>query len=223
LGGLLYIPVSLLFFLIGTALFAYYQSYPTLLPADLQSYDAADRVFPYFIVSGLPKGITGLLLASIFAAGMSTISTSLNSGATILHSDFYLRLFKKGSSDKSSMRFLYIASGIIGVLGIVVALAMTNAKSALDAWWALSSIFSGGMLGLFLLGFMFRRLTSLHAVIGTVGGVLVIAWISLSPIYFNSELLQNFKSSLHPNLAIVAGTMTIFVLGFLALYLIKRK
>ena len=66
-GGYLYIPVSAVFFLIGTALYAYYKVYPDLLPADIAQ--KADYVFPYFIVHELPVGVTGLLIASIFAAG----------------------------------------------------------------------------------------------------------------------------------------------------------
>src|SRR5690606_15054488 len=78
-GAMLYIPVSLLFFMIGTALFSYYAVQPELLPAGT----AADQVFPHFIVTGLPVGLTGLVVAAIFAAAMSTVSTSLNSSATI--------------------------------------------------------------------------------------------------------------------------------------------
>ncbi len=215
LGGLLYIPVSFLFFFIGTALFAYYQSFPDQLPEALHHSDMADRVFPYFIVNGLPAGITGLLIASIFAAGMSTVSTSLNSGATVILSDFYLRFFRKGASEKDSMRVLYVASGAIGILGILTALAMTQVKSALDAWWALSSIFSGGMLGLFLLGVFVRRATNRHAIIGVIVGFLVICWISLSPEYFTGDAWIKFKSPLHTNMAIVLGTMAIFLVGFL--------
>lgn len=216
LGGLLYIPVSLLFFLIGTALFAYYQAYPSSLPDALHAPEMADRVFPYFIVNGLPAGVTGLLIASIFAAGMSTVSTSLNSGATIVFTDFYQRFVNRDATEKQSMRILYLASAVIGVIGIVVALAMTKVKSALDAWWALSSIFSGGMLGLLLLGFFTRRTAGKHALIGVVAGILVICWISLSPAYFTSGAWVKFSSTMNPNLAIVMGTAAIFVVGFLA-------
>lgn len=212
---MLYIPVSLLFFFIGTALFAYYQVNMNLLPAELQSMDMADRIFPYFIVNGLPQGLTGLLIASIFAAGMSTISTSLNSTATVIHTDYYKRYFQKGNSEHDSMRVLYIASIIMAVLGVAGALAMTGVTSALDAWWALSSIFSGGMLGLFLLGYFSHKVRNVDAAIGVAVGVLVIAWVSLSPVYFTEGVWVLFKSTLHTNLAIVVGTTAIFLTGFL--------
>ncbi len=215
LGGMLYVPVSLLFFLIGTFLFTYYQAYPADLPADLHGPAMSDRVFPYFIVNALPQGFTGLLIASIFAAGMSTISTSLNSGAAVILADFFWRFRGKDMPEKQSMRVLYIASASIAIAGILVGLAMTKVKSALDAWWALSSIFSGGMLGLFLLGFISRKATSLHAAIGVLAGIVVICWISLSPIYFSSTL--------HTNMAIVLGTAAIFIVGFSLGVLFNRK
>src|SRR5690606_13829534 len=87
LGSLLYLPVSFVFFFIGTSLYAYYQAMPELLPDDLKGVENADRIFPYFIVAGLPTGLTGLLIASIFAAGMSTVSTSINSSATVILAD----------------------------------------------------------------------------------------------------------------------------------------
>ena len=96
-GGYLYIPVSAVFFLIGTALYAYYKVYPDLLPADIAQ--KADYVFPYFIVHELPVGVTGLLIASIFAAGMSTVATSVTSSSTIILTDYYKR-FRKNASDK---------------------------------------------------------------------------------------------------------------------------
>lgn len=222
-GSLLYIPVSFLFFFIGTALFAYYTARPDLLPESLKNPAVADQVFPYYIVNGLPTGLTGLLIASVFAAGMSTVSTSINSTATIVLTDFYKRYFQPNPSNKASMGILYISSLIFGVLGIVIGLAMINVKSALDAWWSLASIFSGGMLGLFLLGYFARKAKSFDAAIGVVIGVLVILWLSISPIYFTNGWLVHFKSPFHTNLTIVIGTTIIFLIGFLLAKWKKRE
>lgn len=223
LGSLLYVPVSLLFFLIGTALFAYYQAQPELLPEALKAKGMADKVFPHFIVNGLPAGVTGLLIASIFAAGMSTVSTSINSSATVILTDYYKRFFRSNISGKEAVRVMYLASLVMGALGVMVALAMIRVKSALDAWWALSSIFSGGMLGLFLLGIISRKVKSFHAGVGVVAGILVICWLSLSPVYFTDGTWIKFQSPFHTNLAIVIGTTTIFVVGFLFSSLFTRN
>lgn len=223
LGSMLYLPVSLLFFFIGTALFAYYQAMPDLLPAELQGAENSDKIFPYFIVSGLPSGITGLLIASIFAAGMSTVSTSINSSATVILSDHFKKYVHKNPSDKLSMRVLWIASLVMGLLSILTGLAFNGVSSALEAWWALASIFSGGILGLFLLGFIVEKTTSRQAGISVMLGVLVIGWMSLSSIIFTNGSFTGFLNPLHSNMTIVMGTLTIFVAGFILSSFGKRK
>ncbi|NCU19960.1 hypothetical protein EOM89_04300, partial [Candidatus Falkowbacteria bacterium] len=123
--------------------FSFYTSQPGLIPAGIQS----DRVFPFFIVNQLPVGVTGLLIASIFAAGMSTISTSLNSSATVILTDYFKKSLKSEGADKKSMKILYTSTFLFGLVSMGIAIAMMNVQSVLDAWWKLASIFSGGMLG----------------------------------------------------------------------------
>ncbi|MDD4778262.1 MAG: sodium:solute symporter [Fermentimonas sp.] len=210
-GGLLYLPVSFLFFVIGTALFVYYKSQPEILPEGI----ASDQVFPYFIVHGLPVGVTGMLIASIFAAGMSTLSTSINSSATIILTDFFEHKRKKPLTEKSRMKILYSISLLVGILGIGIGLAMMSVQSALDAWWSMASVFSGGMLGLFLLGYFSIRsktIKSSHALFGVIAGVLFISWLSLSG-----------QTILHNYLAVVLGTIIIFIIGFLARFVFPKK
>lgn len=212
-GGYLFIPVSAIFFLIGTALYTYYQVYPELLPAEGIK---ADYVFPLFIVNQLPTGLTGLLIASIFAAGMSTVATSVTSSSTIILTDYYQRI-RKQTSDRERLWVLKIASLVIGVLGILIALALVNVDSILDAWWKLSSIFSGGMLGLFLLGYLAKKAKNIDAAIGVICGAIVIAWISAD------QWLGLPESGIHEYLAIVLGTLIIFLVGFLSAHLFHHK
>jgi len=219
-GGMLYIPVSLLFLFIGTALYTYYSSGAAILPDELQNPDNADQVFPHFIISQLPAGVSGLLIASIFAAGMSTISTSFNSSATVFLSDYYRKFGRGDQGEKGSMKVLYISSVIISVLGIVIALAMINVKSALDTWWKLASIFSGGMLGLFLLGAFSRRSKSPAAMIGVLLGIAVIAWMSFSSL---ADDPSRYGNIFHSYLTIVFGTLAIFICGFLITYFSRRN
>lgn len=222
-GALLYVPVSVIFFYIGTALYSYYTAQPELLPAELHQPGNGDKVFPHFIVNGLPTGITGLLIAAIFAAGMSTVSTSLNSTATIILTDYYQRYINRNANERQSMTVLYLSSVVIGFLGVLIALTLVGVESVLDAWWSLASIFSGGMLGLFLLAFLSRKTRRIDAVIGVIAGVLVIVWMSLSPLYFTSENLLAFRSPFHSNLTIVFGTTVIFLLGFVSLKFFSKK
>ena len=207
-GGYLFIPVSALFFLIGTALYSYYAAGVAPLPSDIAEHP--DYVFPYFIVSSLPVGLRGLLIASIFAAGMSTVSTSVTSAATVIVTDYIQPLVRKKTEKPASLTTLRICSVTMGVLGMFTAIAMLGVKSIVDAWWILSGIFSGGMLGLFLLGIMPRRVSHGAALAGCLAGIVVIAWISLA------ATLNLPGPHLHEYLAIVMGTTTIFVTGFLA-------
>ena len=201
-GSLIYIPVAVVFVYIGTALYAYYTAQPALLPEGT----AADMVFPHFIVHGLPTGITGLVIAALFSAGMSTVATSINSSATIIFTDFYRKFRKVEDKDsKTSMKTLYIASGTVGSLGILVGLAMMSVDGILDAWWKLASIFSGGMLGLFLLTLVCRNINKAAAIIAVIAGLIIIAYMSL-PI---------FKSPIHTYLTIVFGTTAIFLICFI--------
>jgi SSS family solute:Na+ symporter len=216
-GSLLYIPVSLIFMFIGTSLFSYYSVHPGILPAGIQS----DRVFPFYIINSLPGGLTGLLIAAIFAAGMSTISTSVNSSATVILNDYFKKSIKGDDAEKKSMKILYSSSFLFSVISILIAIAMINVQSALETWWKLASIFSGGMLGLFLLGYFSKRVNNLSAITGVILGVIVIGWMSLSPIFFKSPELQKYESPFHSYLTIVFGTLTIFIIGFLISFLIN--
>ena len=204
-GGYLFIPVSAVFFMIGTGLYAFYKVHPGVLPDGV----GADYVFPFFIVNELPVGLTGLLIASIFAAGMSTIATSVTSSSTIILTDYYQR-FRKHAGNRERMLVLKLSSVGVGVAGILVAFAFMSVQSALDAWWALASIFSGVMLGLFLLGYISRKARNFDAVLGVVCGVILVCWIVISPF-------------VHANLAIVFGTLLIFLVGFLSANLLNKR
>ena len=213
LSGLLYIPVSAAFFLIGTMLYSYNQAAPGFMPDTV----GGDYVFPYYIANGLPIGITGVLLASIFAAGMSTVATSVTSASTVLQTDFFKRL-RPWADDYEQLIVLKYSSVIVGLLGVFVSLALLNVTSILDAWWKVSSLFSGGMLGLFLLGFLSKRASNVDAAVGVVCGFIVIVWISVA------QWAGLPETGIHEYLAIVFGTMVIFLVGFLmAKFYANRK
>ncbi len=175
----------------------------------------------------------GLLIASIFAAGMSTVSTSVTSAATIILTDYVRPFFLKArrvtdrlrhhdpndhhQHQKLELAIVRLSSFGVGILGAIVAIAMLSVESIIDAWWTLSCIFSGGMLGLFLLGCIPKKINRFAAFMGCVFGIIVIAWISLA------EMWNLPGVHLHPYLAIVLGTCAIFMVGFLLTFLLKAK
>lgn len=231
----MYVPASLLFFIIGVCLYAYYQVNPDMigsvklqaaaerlpigasqadiaaLAATLQPADYGDKVMPYFMVTNIPTGLVGLIVSAILSAAMSTISSGMNASATVFSEDIYQRYIKRDVNDKQKLSVLYIGTVAFGLLGLITGIAMIGAKSILDVWWELSGIFAAGMLGIFLLGIISRRTRNHEALIAAIVGVLVIMWMTFS--YLIPEEYSLLRSGLHKNMVIVVGTLTIFLTG----------
>jgi len=219
-GALLYLPISAVFFFIGTGLFAFYFARPELL-AGVDATGKPDSVFPHFIVAQLPVGLTGLVIAGIFAAAQSTVSSSINCSATLILCDIYKRYVRPRATEREAMRVLHVATLAIGLAGTATALAMMQIRNALDAWWGLASIFSGGMLGLFLLGLLARRAGNRAAGIGVAAGVVMIAWMTFSPRW--NGVAESLRSPFHTLLIVVISTLTILIVGLLVSWIDPRR
>jgi SSS family solute:Na+ symporter len=240
----LYVPVSLLFFIIGSSLFAYYQVHPefiesvkqqvaverlspgstasqvTQFASTLKPSDYGDKVMPYFMVTKIPTGLVGLIVSAILSAAMSTISSGMNSSATVFTMDIHKRYFAPDMSDKKKLRVLHLSTVVMGLLGLGAGIAMIGVKSLLDVWWDLSGIFAGGMLGLFLLGIISRRTKGHEAFTATLIGIVIILWLTFSK--YISPQYSFLRNPLHNNMIIVVGTLSIFLAG-LILTMSKRK
>jgi SSS family solute:Na+ symporter len=241
----MYVPASLLFFIIGAALYAFYQVNPGLIEpvklsaaaerlgsaatsqqitdmaASFKPADYGDKVLPHFMVMNVPTGLVGLIVSAILSAAMSTISSNMNSSATVFTMDIYKRYFRPTINDKQQLFVLHIATIVFGLIGLSTGLAMIGAKSLLDIWWELSGIFAGGMLGLFLLGLISRQTKNAEALTATIIGIVVILWMTFSDKI--SGQYQFLRSPLHKNMIIVVGTLTIFLAGLLLTKLKGRK
>ena len=204
---MLYVPVTLLFTAIGTLLWMYNRSNPEVIPDGTR----AAAVFPWFIVHKLPPGVSGLLVAAIIAAAMSTVAATLNSGSTVLLEDYWKRFASRRANDRSNLIFLRLMTVGLAVVSIVIALAViwsTEDMTILSAWWVIQGVFSGGMLGLFLIGAFARRTGAWHAAVAVACG-----FVALVYIVFGQRLLP-LPCVLHTNLAIVFCTVTIVTVGF---------
>jgi len=230
-----YVPVSLLFFVIGSSLYAYYQVNPALIESvkhqvalerlplhatasmikstmnALVPADYGDKIMPHFMVNEIPTGLVGLIISAIMSAAMSTISSGMNSSATVFSIDIYKRYINPAMNEKQLMKLLYISTAVFGLMGMTTGILMIGIKSILDIWWQLSGIFSGGMLGLFLLGMISRKTQNAEALTATIIGVLVILWMTFSvALPDDYDFLRNM---LHSNMIVVIGTLTIFLSG----------
>jgi SSS family solute:Na+ symporter len=241
----LYIPASLLFFIIGSCLFAYYEVNPDLvqsikhqvalerLPVGtsasevlklqnaLLPSDYGDKIMPHFMVTKIPIGLVGLIVSAILSAAMSTISSGMNASATVFSEDIYKRYIKPDVTEKQNLSLLHIATIGFGLLGMIAGIAMIGVKSILDVWWELSGIFAAGMLGLFLLGIISKQTKNHEAIIATIIGIVVIIWMTFSTLL--PPEYENFRNPLHNNMIIVIGTLTIFLVGIFVTKIKKKK
>jgi SSS family solute:Na+ symporter len=208
IGTVLFIPISLAFFFIGTALFAFYATQPHLLPGGEVK---PDSIFPHFISHQLPPGLTGLVLAAICAAAMDS---NLNSSSTLFLCDIYRRYLRPLAGERESLWVLRIATLAFGALSTAMGLAMLHVRTALDVWWQLAGIFSGGMLGLFLLGLLVARAGRRAGIAGVTCGVATILWLTFSTRW--TAPLDSIRSPFHTLLTLVIGTAVVVCVGIVA-------
>lgn len=172
MGAWMALPSALIFFSIGTALYLFYLKNPEKLSPVVQN---TDSIFPWYIVTQLPDGISGLLIAAVFAAAMSSLDSSMNSVATVFTTDFYHQKHIKKYLPDSKLRFARIVTVLIGTIG--TGLAFWMAKIGIPSLWdqfnMLIGLFAGGLGGIFLIGILSTRVNGGGAVLGLLGSALI--------------------------------------------------
>jgi len=167
------IPASLLFFFLGTALWAFYKADPSLLNPTGRT----DDIFPWFIARQLPAGVAGLVISGLFAAAMSSLDSSLNSMATAITTDFYRRL-KPGVSDRNCLTLAKLLTLVLGLIAIgsacLMAIAASKNISMFKHYLMIVGLLGGGLAGLFIAGIFTRRTRATGILVGffTSAGVL---------------------------------------------------
>ena len=171
-NGFMSVFISVAFYFIGTGLYTFYKTHPQSLDITMQQGDA---IFPYFMMSQMPAGIAGLLIAAIFAATMSTISSNINSVSTAFSVDFIQR-FRPSIKDATLLRvarWTCIVSGLMG-LGIALLMATWDIASLLDYFNTILGLLTSGLGGLFVMAVFFPRIKGRAALTGFIAGELVV-------------------------------------------------
>ncbi len=170
------LPVTAVFYGTGLVLYAYYQVHGDPMAAGHIS--KPDQILPYFVVHELPRGLPGLFIAAIYAASMSTISSGINSLTSASLVDFYQRLWPRPDLNErtqlSLARRLTLAYGAIVIL---LAFLVERLGTLLEATNKVISLIGGPLIGLFLLGILFRRTTARAATIGWAAGLVATIWV----------------------------------------------
>ena len=164
--------IPIFFFAIGSALFVYYKQNPSLLPAGFN----IGGILPLFVVTEMPTGIAGLIIAAIFAAAQSSISSSLNSISSCFNSDIYQRLSSKKRTPENSMRMAKLVILIAGLFSsaATIWLVMANESEIWDAFNSLIGLMGGPMTGLFMLGIFCKRANAGSATLGIVVSIVAV-------------------------------------------------
>ncbi|MEO9023353.1 MAG: sodium:solute symporter [Ginsengibacter sp.] len=223
MGVLLSLPIWTLFMFIGTGLFAFYKVTGYTLPPHINP----DEVFPYFIMTQLPAGITGLVISALIAAAISSLDSDLNCLAAVGVEDYYVRI-KPNSTDRQRLKMGRIIVLISGILSLVIAslYVVAGTTGVLEVVFGLYSIFSGGIAGIFLLGMFSTRANKQGLYISIGVCILFTAWAVLTSTKWNGNLLLDFgKFSFHQH-KYMLGVYThliIIVVGYFASLFFKSK
>ncbi len=174
-NGLMSVVVTIAFFTIGTGLYTFFKTHPAAMDMTMQKTDA---IFPFFMMSQLPAGLAGLLIAAVFAATMSTIASNINSISTAFTVDFWGRF--RRITEKGQVRTARVAGVMAGLTGMFIAIlmAMVDIQSLLDYFNTILGLLSGGIGGLFLMGIFFPRIGSRAALVGFLCGTATVMWMN---------------------------------------------
>jgi SSS family solute:Na+ symporter len=168
------VPTSLLFFGLGLSLYVFFKRHPGLLDPALPT----DATFAWYIARELPKGAAGLVVAGVFAAAMSTLSSSINSLATTVVTDFHQR-WRPAATDASRLRLAQGLTLLFGVLGTGAALLMATfeIRSLWDLFLRILGLLGGGLAGIFALGIFTQRAHARGALVGILASTLLVWWV----------------------------------------------
>ena len=228
LGVLMSVPAWALFMFVGTCLFVYYHINPGMLPDGLKD----DEVFPFFIATKMPIGITGLIVAALAAGAISSIDSSINCISAVVVEDYYGRFHPK-ASDKTKLLLGRISVLVVGFASIFVALLYVSwgGQGVLGSLFGLYAIISAGIVGIFLLGLFSRRANWQGLYIGIACAILFTAYAVLTSTPFDmgsgeKHLLidlgkYNFTHSTY--MLGVYSHLIVLIIGYLGSLFFKTK
>jgi SSS family solute:Na+ symporter len=219
LGAILCVPTWAAFMLVGTLLWCYYHLSAEAFPAHL--YDAAgkvipDQVFPYFLTTKMPAGLAGVFMAALFSAAMSTMASDLNCLSAVIVEDYYRKL-RPDASDRRQLAVGKLVVAVCGLLAVGIGVLIAwRSDSALSFYYAVSSIISAGLAGMFLLAFLSRRANRRGLWIGIISGLIFTAWATLTCSKYKIVSLGTWNFTWPEVMIGVGAHVVVLVVGYLA-------
>ncbi len=204
-GGVILVQFAL-FLAIGTGLYYFYGSVAPGSP---------DRIFPAFIVTEMPHGVAGLMVAAILAAAMSNLSAAVNSLSSSSMVDFYLAWYPN-TDDRRRARLSRVMTLFWATLLFVLALLSRGGGHVVEVGLSIASVAYGALLGVFLLGTLSRSATEAGAMIGMIGGLAanVLLWKQPHPFHFMLGTVPIFFPKIAWTWFVLIGSLITFALGW---------
>ena len=211
LKPLLAIPITILTFSLGMALFAHYQINPHLA----EGLDRPDKAFPHFILHEMSGGLAGLMIAAIFAAAMSSIDSGIHTISTVCVEDYYKKLIHPAASDRRCLLLARSLTVLWAFLIVVVALLCAGSDTIVGMMVSVVSPFFGCAVGIFVLGTSTRRAVSWGVICGALVGYCLVLWVKFGLVRVNGT--WNFAPwLLEDNIRATADQVSRFCLPFVS-------
>jgi len=170
--------------LVGLAVLGYFVAHPAEFGAGASLITSADELFPRFIIKALPVGLTGLVIAALLSAAMSSISSGMNSSSAVITSDFIGRFSQEKLSHARQVRLARIVSVIVGVVAIVLSTVVGRmAENLFELSIKVVNLLTAPLFVLFFLALFVRRATPAAGVAATIASVATAVGISFFGIF----------------------------------------
>lgn len=222
LGVYMCLPVWAMFMFIGSLLFVYYKLNP-ILPSGLK----AEEVFIFFMLKEIPMGFRGLIISALVAAAISTLDSDLNSLSAVVVRDYYLR-FKKEATEEESFRLARLVVIIAGVTSLLIAsiYVASGSEGVLGIIFGLYAIFSGGIVGILILGLFSKRANKKGLNIGIIACIIFTAWATLTGTKIDGKLILDLGAYNFPHHVYMIGVyshIVVIVVGYFASLLFRSE
>jgi SSS family solute:Na+ symporter len=217
------LPIWAFFMFLGTSLFVFFQEFPTTEATEMLSgVRKAEQVLPYFITHHLPPGLLGLVIAAACAAAMSSLDSSINAISTVSVVDIYRRHIVKNKKDRHYLKAAWSFATLSSVLmiGGAVYLAHTDTKTLQHAATIVVSLLSGGLLGMYLLGFITKRGNARSVWFGIIATMAFTTWVLLSS---KDMLPVAIKAPVDLYYVAIIGNFLMFIVGYVVSFVFPEK
>lgn len=224
-GALVSVVISILFYGFGTALFAFYHRFPDAVTQGiLAGSGKAEQIVPHFVLTQMPPGLVGLMVAAILAAAMASLDSSFNASSMVITTDIYRRFVKTNASERHYLLFARACSTTMALIMLCGGLQIMKAstKTLLDTVVQFASLISGGLLGLYILGFLTRRGDARSAWCGIAATGAFATWALVNrttPYWLPDHLRTPFEFYY---VGIVGNALS-FLIGYCASYLLRGQ